>query len=492
MTAIHRLSVLPLSLLAAGASAMVAIPSAGDAGDRRDVRIEVSADGHETAILDGAANSGTVTAIGNRVPYGDAPDWDNDLRRQIGGLQVADMNGDGLPDVVAGLYQSNSFPPYESWHNTIYFNIGGELEASPSWISDDEVSTGDIQVGDIDGDGHLDVFSANGGFAMAPSVIYFGGEDGPSTSPGWSSTEPGNAWNNAALLVDLDGDGWLDVVTANQGNSQQDPFRPMFVFRNTDGSLATTPSWQSAESSIQNFLDAGDYDGNGTLDIAVSKWVNWETGIYENVGGTLQTSPAWTTGLDDSDRGVAWSDIDQDGHLDLVVGEDPTVLYANDGDDLAVAWQADAPYFGHQDLLVADITGDGYDDVIEVHFANGHVNIYLNNAGVLDTEPSWTFDSPGVGTAVAVGDINGNGFPDLVVGNSGDPSIYVFYHQGAPASCQGDLSGDGAIDGSDLALLLADWGQCGDPGDCPADLDGSGTVDGADLAAMLAAWGPCD
>jgi hypothetical protein len=55
------------------------------------------------------------------------------------------------------------------------------------------------------------------------------------------------------------------------------------------------------------------------------------------------------------------------------------------------------------------------------------VHIYLNDNGTLATTPSWTYDSPTVGTAIAFGDINGDGRPDLVVGNSGDPCVKVFY-----------------------------------------------------------------
>lgn len=54
--------------------------------------------------------------------------------------------------------------------------------------------------------------------------------------------------------------------------------------------------------------------------------------------------------------------------------------------------------------------------------------------------------------------------------------------------CLGDLDGDGAVGGADLAMLLGDWGAC--PG-CPGDLDGDGSVGGADLAVLLGAWGPC-
>jgi hypothetical protein len=54
------------------------------------------------------------------------------------------------------------------------------------------------------------------------------------------------------------------------------------------------------------------------------------------------------------------------------------------------------------------------------------------------------------------------------------------------AGCTGDLDADGVVSGSDLGLLLGNWGQPG-----IGDVDGSGTVDGADLGLLLGAWGPC-
>lgn len=57
------------------------------------------------------------------------------------------------------------------------------------------------------------------------------------------------------------------------------------------------------------------------------------------------------------------------------------------------------------------------------------------------------------------------------------------------APCPADLDGGGAVEFSDLLILLGAWGPCGAP--CPADLDGSGTVDFSDLLMLLSDWGPC-
>ena len=53
----------------------------------------------------------------------------------------------------------------------------------------------------------------------------------------------------------------------------------------------------------------------------------------------------------------------------------------------------------------------------------------------------------------------------------------------------GDLDGDCSVGASDLLLLLANWGPCGDCDDCPADLDNNCTVGAADLLILLAIWG---
>lgn len=56
--------------------------------------------------------------------------------------------------------------------------------------------------------------------------------------------------------------------------------------------------------------------------------------------------------------------------------------------------------------------------------------------------------------------------------------------------CATDISGDGVTDGTDLSVVLAQWGPCGGS-PCPADLDRDGSVGGADLTSLLAGWGPC-
>lgn len=447
--------------------------------------LEISSDGHVSVIVRQDAGDGTVISRGG-IPYGTTPDWQNNVRMQVGGLQAADVNHDGLCDVIVGCYHSQSYPPYPDWENMIYFNIGGQLEAVASWISADEKSTTDVQIADFNGDGFPDVFAANGDFSMDHSVIYFGGPGGPSTTPGWQTNIPGRAWAVGSAAFDIDHDGDVDLITCNQGNSSQDPYRPIYIFYNDNGVLSTVPNWQSAETAIQNSVAFADYNDDGWEDMAVAKWVNFQSGVYRNNNGTMLTVPSWTVGNTDSEKGIDWADVDGNGLPDLALGHSPTRLYLNHEGVLSLAWEAVGTYFGHSELRFCDVDRDGDPDLAEIHFSNGKTQIYQNNDGVLDASPTWVYDSPAVGTAIAFGDINGDHWPDLVCGYSGNPCVAVFYNHG-PA-CQGDVNGDGVINIADLATLLANY-RTTTTNYYAGELNGDGVIDLADLAELLSLYG---
>src|SRR5690606_14260612 len=90
---------------------------------------------------------------GSGVPFGDQPDVTIPLRRQVGGLAIADLNGDGHNDLVVVCYTSQSFPPYEEWQDMIFFGNGSGIDAAPGWLSAVETHTADVQVGDVNNDG---------------------------------------------------------------------------------------------------------------------------------------------------------------------------------------------------------------------------------------------------------------------------------------------------------------------------------------------------
>jgi hypothetical protein len=466
--------------------------------------------GEETSFPNETNDTATVTQLApasipdqssasrGTAPYPLTPNWTLNLRRQVGAVRIADMDGDGRNDLVIGCYTSNSFPPYTDWRDMIVYNTPTGLEAAPTWISTDQTHTGDIQVGDINLDGKMDLVAISGGGGFAPPRIYYGGtgpRGGPATTATWFATPPTAGWATSGELFDADGDGDLDLITTNQGVSPN-AFRPMYFWRNLQvqgGGMPTSPVWSSTESSIQNTVATADMDLDGLPEIGVAKWVNFKSGLYENNAGTPTPAPTWEATTTSGDRGAAWADVDGNGYPDLMIGGASTTiqsrLYSNTAGVLTQTWSASLAFVGQQEIAFADVNRDGRPDYAEVHFSNGQTHIFINENGVLHTTPDWTFDAPEVGNALAFGDLNGDNRPDLAVGYSGDISVRVFY--AVPPPCPADINNDGAVNTQDLTIFLANFGQSVPPG-TNGDLDGNGTINTQDLTAFLAAFGvPC-
>ncbi|MEM7756393.1 MAG: VCBS repeat-containing protein, partial [Planctomycetota bacterium] len=381
---------------------------------------------------------------------------------------------------------SNSFPPYDDWRDQIYFGTGSGIEIVPGWVSSLQTHTGDVQIGDINADGRPDAVTVHGGGVRSDHVrVYFGADGMPSTTEGFTSSFSQRGWGTSGVVFDIDDDGDLDVFTTNQGLSP-DPFRPMTLYRNLGTGLATMPDWISSERSIQGGASVGDADGDGDLDIGVSRWANFFTGIIENNGGTPSEVPAlFAVNTDSTDRGTAFADIDGDGDDDFAVGgADGPEVYDNAAGVFSSAWVGTPPFTGVQDFGAFDVDGDGDEDIVEIHFSDGRAHIYENVRGALDVAPTWTFDAPEVGTAIAVGDLNGDGRADLALGYAGNTSIRVFYAE-AP-DCPADLAFPfGVVDLSDVDAFIVAFVV----GDSLADLAVPfGFVDLSDVDAFIASF----
>ncbi len=309
----------------------------------------------------------------------------------------------------------------------------------PTWRSTDfDYSTGAAFV-DLDGNGYLDLITGNGNdMAQQPIRINYnyGGE--LERIPSWSSSDVG--YNCHIDLGDYDGDGDLDLAVAllgDPGAAQRDK-----IYRNEGGAFTSLPVWTSGDLDNSFDLAWGDMDGDGDLDLAVACGETYtnnpqKSKVYRNDDGVITSNAVWTTGPVDYTLDVTWGDVDRDGDLDLACANHfgPNRIYLNNGNglDSIPGWESDDVLNSLQ-LDFGDANGDGWLDLAVANNAqlgsNSNVVIYYNLGGTLETTPSWaSTDAKTYYSAVSFGDPDNDGDLDLAAGGWWEPAV-VFENSG--------------------------------------------------------------
>ena len=245
------------------------------------------------------------------------------------------------------------------------------------------------------------------------------------TVPDWVSAD--TQVSTGAALVDLNRDGWLDLVVSN-GNDMQRQHVVVYYNRG-DGTFPPNPDWQSADIGYHGHLDVADVNADGWPDVAVAMLLN-EGGpaakLYLNNNGTLSSLPDWTSAEAARAFGVAFGDMNNDGRPDLAVAtgwpydpgfNTPNTVHLNIGGQLEVApsWQSSDTYH-LMGVLWVDADDDGWLDLIGVG-TQTYTWLYHNNNGVLSTTAGWhTTDNVNQYAIMATaGDVTGDGRRDLFV-----------------------------------------------------------------------------
>ncbi len=404
-------------------------------------------------------------------------------------VEFADVDGDGDLDLFAvdGSASAAPFP------NRLLINDGSGnfTDESAARIPGAPANSTEVDFADVDGDGDLDAIVAN----LGPNQLLINDGNGFFTeAPLPQATPPGPPGfavpfppffvevSAEALFADLDGDGDQDIIIANENPFPFGPPGDANRVLINDGTGTFTEAFGRIPFAIDQGAgySIGDIDGDGDLDLvqidigANNVLINNGVGFF-----TDETAARLVGGNTFSSRKGALGDLDGDGDLDLVVGNsrnEQNQVFVNDGFGVFTeAGGALPPRLDTTtDVDLVDLDNDGDLDIYVTNvgdFVFNHGFLGDSNRILLNDGSGFFVDATfprgderaGRSTNAEFGDVDGDGFVDLAIANSGGV----------------DMPGLPPPDGADRLYLLR-----------PCDTYGSICVDtmlagaAADIAAL--------
>ena len=298
------------------------------------------------------------------IPY-----WESSETTDCDHISVLDFDQDGLEDLAA---------THES-HCTIYLNDRSKnkmsFSATPDWETGFYTDANQIDFGDYDKDGDLDLLMASGMPIFGLAI--FKNEGGVISKTVSQKLGP-RAYSESSIFADIDSDNDLDIIATyskkgtiivfkNDGGGQfdigsevykdeevvhvqrvysididQDGVNEIFCAKGPWGppgssvGLAQNGSgtyqviWRSGKTTGYHGFDFQDIDQDGDLDMAAADWPGKSVSVYLQENGKFPELPSWKTSTSGNAHEVDFADMDGDGDLDLAVGcRDQAMVYEN-------------------------------------------------------------------------------------------------------------------------------------------------------------------
>ena len=339
-------------------------------------------------------------------------------------VTVNDFNGDGRPDVAVVTRSQAVHIMLNNGNGT--FTAGGSFAIG-------QFSLG-ITSGDFNGDGKFDIAATNANDATVS--VLMGNGDGTFANQVLLAL-PQFSFPRGIVAADVNGDGHLDLITANAvGQSVS-----VFVNDGTGNFNQRVDTATGANTNPQ-VLVAKDFDGDGRVDVAVACNGSAQVKILHNTNGTL--SVASTIAVGPQPDAVTAVDVDRDGHLDLAVanfGNRTLSILQNNGTgsfSLINTLPLQASIAGYW-LTTSDFNKDGNPDIAIGNAGQlnvtSQVMVYAGNGngtfqGRLDIQ--FPNNPITVGGAIVAADVNGDGNIDLVGGSVVSDRVFALLNTGLP------------------------------------------------------------
>jgi len=450
---------------------------------------------HFDVIFD-AAEELTVSHISNQLdnPYLGAKYYD---------VKIADMNGDGIPEIVTSEAGSGS-SAYLAIFTTSFDDAG--------MISIDdrlEINFGtgvysaahDIALGDLNGDGLLDVVASEYGDVTddfeSHTCIFINTSQHQNFSFDAPLIISGDGYEGYVQLQDINGNGKLDIVTLrtswhqmgvylNTTENDDVSFSNKIIIEDDDGNHPYTDGWLYVDPRPA----FADLNGDGMIDMVTTAYSTDRRDVYiysnisteENIDFNLELivqsggeHADWPTDYDWSAYSPALADIDGDGKLDIIVANGTCIgcspsgisILRNTSTDSELGFEYEySDFYQYQSnsvsvgIGVSDLNGDGKPDLLTNDWMGG-ISIMVNSSteGNIALEEQMELGIGSFPLSIATADLNMDSTPEIVVSNWEVEGMRVI-HNFLPVDEQTDnllydINNDGVVNNSDFVMLLS-------------------------------------
>lgn len=362
------------------------------------------------AALVMASGAGTARATGSGM-FAAKVDYATGMN--TASVAEGDFNGDGKLDLVTANYVSDGTV------SVLLGNGDGTFRAKRDYATGPGTSPDFVAVGDFNRDGKLDIVTANYVYSGNAVTVLLGNGDG--TFQAAAGYAAGGTAESVAV-GDFNKDGWPDLVVTNYVTS---PGNKISVLLNSGTGTFLPPVTYTA-GQYPYRVAVGDLNQDGNLDLAVTN--PGGTGISVLLGtstGAFLPATNYLAGI--RTYGVAIGDFDRNGSLDLAVttldpADNVRVLLNNGaGAFPTVAATYTATGRDHEFIVAADLNGDGAPDLVAPNLPRGAsafsgVSVFLNT-GTGSFGAKSDYPTSGYTLSAAVGRFNQDSAPDLAVTN---------------------------------------------------------------------------
>ncbi|MEG4141096.1 FG-GAP-like repeat-containing protein, partial [Microcoleus sp. Pol7_B1] len=376
-------------------------------------------------------------------------------------VSIGDFNGDGKPDLAVANYVNNT--------TSILLNTTTTGATTPTFATKVDFTTGSspksVSIGDINGDGKPDLAVANSGGTSILLNTTATGATTPTFATKVDFTTGGSPYS--VSIGDFNGDGKPDLAVASSNSYTT------AILLNTTPTGATTPTFATrvdfTTGSGSRSVSIGDFNGDGKPDLAVANYFSNTTSILLNTTTTGATTPTFATKVDfttgNAPNSVSIGDFNGDGKPDLAVANSySTSILLN-----TTPTGATTPTFatkvdfttggGPNSVSIGDFNGDGKPDLAVAVVFSKTTSILLNTTATGATTPTFAtnvdFTTGTYPRSVSIGDINGDGKPDLAVANSGSNTTSILLSTTPKVTAVTATTPDGSYGvGSTIAITV--------------------------------------